>query len=171
MWELDYKECWALKKWYFWTVGLEKTLESPLDCKEIKPVNSKGNQSWIFFGRTDAEAETPILWCEELTHWKRCWCWGRLKAGGEGDERGWDGWMASPTRWTWVWVNSRSWWWTGALACCSLWGRKELDMMEWLNWTELNWNEMVIQSVGKRNKKLRVLKQSREETWRMDWEA
>ena len=64
------------------------------------------------------------------------WCWERLRAGREGDNRGWDGWMASPTRWTWVWVNSRSWWWTGGLACCGPWGRKESDTTEQLNWTE-----------------------------------
>ena len=93
MWELDYKERWAPKNWCFWTVVLEKTLESPLDCKEIQPVYPQGNQSWIFTRRTDAEAETPILWatwCEELTHLKRPWCWERLKSGGEGG-REWDG--------------------------------------------------------------------------------
>ena len=103
--ELDYKESWALKNWCFWTVVLEKTLESPWDCKEIQPVHPKGDQSWVFIGRTDVEAETPIqlaIWCEELTHWKRPWCWERLRAGGEGDDRGWDGWTASPTQWTWV---------------------------------------------------------------------
>ena len=114
MWELDYKESWALKNWCFWTVVWEKTLESPLDCKEIQPAHPKGDQSWVFTGRTDAEAETPILhsatWCEELTHLKRLWCWERLKARGKGDDRGWDGWMASPTQWTWAWVNSGSWW-------------------------------------------------------------
>ena len=96
MWELDYKEIWAPKNWCFWTVVLEKTLESPLDCKEIKPINPKGNQFWIFIGRTDAQAETAILlatWCEEPTQWERPWCWERSKAGGEGDDRGWDGWM------------------------------------------------------------------------------
>ena len=111
-----HKESWALKNLCFWTVVLEKTLESPLDCKEIQPVHSKGNQSWIFIGRTDAEAETPIFWsvlCEELTHLKRPWCWERLKAGGEGDYRGWDDWMASRTQWTWVWASSGSWWGTG----------------------------------------------------------
>ena len=116
IWEFDYKESWVLKNWCFWTVVLEKTLESPLDCKEIQPVHPKGNQSWIFTGRTDVEGETPVLlatWCEELTHLKRSWCWGRSKAGREGDNRGWDGWMASLTQWTWVWVNSGSWWWTG----------------------------------------------------------
>ena len=113
--DLDYKASWALKNWCFWAVVLEKTLESPLDCKEIQPVHPKGNQSWIFIRRTDAEAETPITlttWCEELTHLKRTWCWERLKVG-EGDAREWDGWMASPTQWTWVWANSVSWWWTG----------------------------------------------------------
>ena len=93
---------------------LEKTLESPLDCKEIKPVHPKGNQSWIFLGSTDAEAETPIFWLPDaLTHWKRPWCWERLMAEGEGDDRGWDGWMASLTQWTWISVSSGNWWWTG----------------------------------------------------------
>ena len=218
MWELDSEEGWALKNWWFWTVVLEKTLESPLDCKEIQPVYSEGDQPWDFFGEKDAEAETPVLcpphvkswligkvsdsgrywgqeekgttedeiarwhhwldgresewtpgvgdgqgglvWCDSwgrkesdkterliwsdqmemrntlletgenrvlikwqrtllncllvcfLTHWKRPWCCDRVKAG-EGDGRGWDGWMASLTWWTWVWASSRSWWWTG----------------------------------------------------------
>ena len=115
MWELDHKESWAPKNWCFWIVVLEKAPESPLDFREIKPVNPQGNQSWILTGRTDAETEAPVLlvfWCKELTHWKRLWCWERLKAG-EGDVSGWDGWMASLTQWTWVWVSSGSWWWTG----------------------------------------------------------
>ena len=92
---------------------MEKTLGSPLDCKEIQPVHPKGNQSWIFIRRIDAEAETSILatWCEKLTPWKRPWCWGRFKAG-EGENRGWDGWMSSPTWRAWVWVSSGGWWWT-----------------------------------------------------------
>ena len=113
--ELDCEEGWAPKNWCFWTVVLEKTPESPLDCKEIQPVNSKGDQSWVFIGRTDVEVETPILWPpdnEELTHWRRPWCWERLKTG-EGDNRRWDGWMSSPTQWTWVWINSGNWWGTG----------------------------------------------------------
>ena len=116
MWELDSKESWAPKKWCFWTVILEKTLESPLDCKEIQPVHPKGDQSWVFIGRTDSEAETPVLCSpdddddDKLTHWKRPWCCERLRAGGEGNNRGWDGWMALQTQWTWVWVNSGSWW-------------------------------------------------------------
>ena len=85
--ELDHNEDWAPKNWCFWTMVLEKTLESPLDSKEIKPINPKGDQSWIFIGRTDTKAENPILWigCEELTHWKRHWCWGRLRAGRKGE--------------------------------------------------------------------------------------
>ena len=121
---------------------LEKALESPLDSKEIQPVHPKGDQSWIFTGRTEAEVETPILclatWCEELTHWKRPWCWERLKVGGEGDDRGWDGWMASLTWWTWVWVGLGAGDGQGSLACCSPWGCKELDTTERLNWTELS---------------------------------
>ena len=116
MWELGHKQSWMSKNWCFWTLVLEKTLESPLDCKEIKPVNPKGNQSRIFIGRTDAEAEAPILWPPDAKNWltgKRPWCWERLKAGGERDERGWDGWMASLTQWTWVWASFGSLWWTG----------------------------------------------------------
>ena len=77
-------------------------------------------------------------WCEELTHWKRPWCWERLRTGGEGDNRGWNGWMASLTQWTWVWVDSWVGDGQGGLACCGSWGCKELDTTEWLNWTELN---------------------------------
>ena len=131
---------WALKNWCFWTVVLEKTLESPLDCQKIQPVHPKGNQSWIFIGRTDVEAEnsnTLATWCEELTPWKRPWCWERLKAEGEGGNRRWDGCMASPTWWTWVWVSSGSWWWTGRPGVLQSMCRKELDMTEWLNWTEI----------------------------------
>ena len=82
-------------------------------------------------------SNTLATWCEELTHLKRPWCWERLRARGEGDNRGWDGWMASLTQWTWIWVDSGSWWWTGGLACCSSWGRKESDMTERLNWITL----------------------------------
>ena len=143
MWELDHKESWALKNWCFWTVVLEKTVESPLDCKQIKLVSPKGNQSWIFIGRTDAEVEAPILlatWYEELTHWKRPWSWERLKAGGEGDDRGWAGLIAPPTLWPWVWVNSGSWWWTGKSGVLQSWGRKELGH-DWV--TELNWESEI----------------------------
>jgi len=128
MWELDYNESWAQKNWCFWTAVLEKTLESPLDCKEIQPVHPKGDQSWIFIGRTDAEAETPILWSSETKNWLigKDWCWEGLKVGGEGDDRGWDSWMASPTQWTWVCVNSGSWWWTGRRGVLQFMGSQEV---------------------------------------------
>ena len=90
MWDFNYKESWAPKNWCFWTMVLEKTLESPLDCKEIQPVHPKGNQSWVYIGRTDVKAETNTLanWCKELTHLKRPWFWESLKVGGERDNRG-----------------------------------------------------------------------------------
>ena len=112
MWELDYKESWAPKNCCFWTVVSEKTLESPLDCKEIQPVHPKGSQSWKDWCWS-WNSNTLATWCEELTHLKRPWWWERLKAEGEGDHIGWDGWMASPTQWTWVWVSSGNWRWTG----------------------------------------------------------
>ena len=147
MWELDCEESWAPKNWCFWTVVLEKTLESPLDCKEIQPVHPQGDQSWMFFGRTDPEAETPILWPPhaELTHWKRPWCWEGLGAG-EGDDRGRDGWMVSPTRWTWLWVNSGSWWWTGRPGVLWFTGSQRVGH----DWTELNWG--VLDSEATRSK-------------------
>jgi len=114
MWELDYKESLAQKNWCFWTVVLDKMLESPLDSKEIQPVNPKGDQSWVFIGRTDAEAETPMLWPPDLKSWllEKTLMLGKIEGRRRRDDRGWDGWMASLIQWTWVWVNSRSWWWT-----------------------------------------------------------
>ena len=137
MWELDYKKSWAPKNWCFWTVVLEKTLESPLDCKEINLVNPKGDQSWIFIGRTDGDwnSNTLATWHEEWAHWKRPWFWERLKEGGEGDYRRWDGWMAWPTQWTWVWVNSGSWWWTGRPGVLWFMGLQS-QTTEQLNWTK-----------------------------------
>ena len=110
MWNTDHKEGWALKNRSFWTVVLEKTLQGPLDCKEIQPVHPKGDQSWMFIGRTDAgswSSNTLATWGKELTQWKR------LRARGEEGGRGCDGGMVSPTQWTWVWVNFRRWWRTG----------------------------------------------------------
>ena len=143
MWELDYKESWAPKNWCFWTVVLEKT-ESPLDCKEIQPVHS----GWIRKSVLNSHwkdwcwswnSNTLATWCEEPTHWKRLWCWDRLGAGGEGDDRGWD------AAWHYR-LDGHEFEWTlevgdgqGGLVCCDSWGRKELYMTEWLNWTELNW--------------------------------
>ena len=131
------------KNWCFWTVVLEKTHENPLDCKEIQPVHPKGDKSWVFIGRmntdNDVEAVTPILWppdFRELTHWKRPWCWERLRSGGEGNDRGWDGWMASPTQCTQVWVDSGSWWWTGRPGMLWFMGSQKSDTPEQLNWTD-----------------------------------
>ena len=133
MWELDCEESWVLKNWCFWVVVLEKTLSSPLDCKEIQLVH----QPWVFIGRTDADLKLQYFghWCKELTHLKRPWCWEGLRAGGEGDDRGWNGWMASPTQWTWVWVNSGSWWWTGRAGLLRFMGLQRVGH-DWA--TELN---------------------------------
>ena len=141
MWKLDYRESWALKNWCFWTVVLEKTLESPLDCKEIQPVHPKGDQSWVFIGRTDVEAETPILRPPHVKSWligkdpDAGRDWGQEE---KGMTRGWDGWMASPTRWTWVWVNSGSWWWTGRPGMLQFMVSQRVGH-DWA--TELNWTE------------------------------
>ena len=124
------------------TVVLEKTLESPLDYKEIQPVHSKGDQSWVFIGGTDVKSwnsNTLATWCEELTHWKRAWCWEGLRAGGKVGDRGWDGWMASLTRWTWVWVNLGSWWWTGRPGVLWFLGVTK-SQTQLSDWTELNMN-------------------------------
>ena len=140
MWELDCKESWALKNWCFWTVVLEKTLESPLDCKEIQLVHPKGDQSWVFIGRTDVEAwnsNNLATWREQLTHLKRPWRWERLRAGEEGNDRGWDGRMASLTRWTWDWVNSGCWWWTGKSGVLQSMGSQRVGY-DWANWTDID---------------------------------
>ena len=147
MWGLNYKESWAPKNWCFWTVMLEKTLESPLDCKKIKPVSPKGNQSWIFIGSIDAEAETAIVWLPDWKTWliwKDPDGWERLKAGGEGDDRGWGVWMASPTQWTWVWASPRDGEGQWSLAWCSSWGCKESNMTEQLNNNNRKWKKSLI---------------------------
>ena len=137
-------ESWTVKKaerrsidafelWYW-----RRLLDSPTDCKEIQPVHSKGDQSWVLIGKTDVKAETPVLWPPDVKHWlthlKRPWCWERLRAGEEGDDRGWDGWRASPTQCTWVWVNSGSCWWTGRAWHAAVHGVTKSQT--WLsNWT------------------------------------
>ena len=136
-WELDYEESWVLKNWYFWTVVLEKTLESPLDCKEIQPVHPKGDQFWVFIGRTDNEAETPIIWPPDMKNWL---LENDPDAGKDWrqDKRGWErmvGWHH--------WFNGHEFKQAlgvgdgqRSLACCSPRGHKDLDMTEWLNWTK-----------------------------------
>ena len=107
---------WAPKHWCFWTVMLENIVKSPLDCKEIKTSQSQRKSVLNIHWRDwcwSWNSNTLTTWCDELTHWKRPWCWERLRTGREEDDRGWDCWMASPTQWTWVWISSQSWWWTG----------------------------------------------------------
>ena len=135
--ELDYKESWVPENWCFWTVVLEKTLESPLDCKEIQPVYPKGDQSWIFIGRTDAETETPVIWPPDMKNWliwkdpdaMKDWRWE------EKGTAGWDGGMASLTRWTWVWVSSGRCCWTGKAGVLQSMGLQRVGQ-DWA--TELN---------------------------------
>ena len=140
--ELDYKESWALKNWCFWTVVLEKTLESPLDCKEIQPVHPKGDKFWVFIGRTDVEAETLILWPPDAKSWL-IWKdpdagkdWGREEKGmTEDDVVGWH-----------HWLNGHGFGWTsgvgdgqGGLACCGSWGCKESEMTDWTELISFSW--------------------------------
>ena len=139
MWELDREQSWAPKNWCFWTVVLEKTLESPLDCKEIQPVHSKGAQSWVFFWGNDAEAEAPVLWPPHA----KSWVIGKDPDAGrdweqeekETTEDGVAGWYHR--------LDGQEFGWTpgvgdgqGGLACCNSWGHKELVTTEQLNWTE-----------------------------------
>ena len=135
MWELDCKQSWGPKNWCFWTVVLEKTFESPLDCKEIKPVNPKGNQSWIFIGRTDAEAEAPILWPPDVKNWVtgkgpdagKDWRW-KEKGMTEDEMVGWHH-QLDGHEFEQALADGQ-----GSLACSSPWGHKESDTTECLNW-------------------------------------
>ena len=134
MWELDYKESWALKNWCFRAVVLEKTLESPFDSREIKPVNPKETQPWIFTRRTDAEAEAPVLCPPDA---EGCLIGKDPDAGKdwrreEKSTTGWDGWMASLTQWTWVWASCRRWWRTGKPGVLQSMGSQS-GVTEWLN--------------------------------------
>ena len=144
MWELDYKESGAPKNWGFWTMVLEKTLESPLDCKEIQSVHPKGNQSWILLEGLMLKLELQYVGhlMRRADSFERPWCWVSLRAGGEGDNRGWDGWMASPTQWTWVWMNSGSWWWTGSPGMLHGFAKVRHNWATELNWTDLNWTDL-----------------------------
>ena len=141
MWELDYKESWVLKNWCFWTVVLERLLRVPCTAR-------RSNQSILKKINPEYSLEGLMLklklqyFGKELTHWKRRRCWERLKAGGDGDNREWDGWVASPTQWTWVWVDSGSWWWTGKPGMLQSMGSQRVghDWVAELNWTELDQN-------------------------------
>ena len=150
MWELDCEESWVPKNWCFWTVVLEKTLASPLDCKEIQPVHPKGDQSWVFIERTNVEAETPTLWPPDAKSWligkdpDAGKDWGQVEKGmTEKEMAGWH-----------HWLDGRESQWTpgvgygqGGLVCCDSWGCKELDTTEWLNWTELIYLSIYIPSL------------------------
>ena len=133
------RSCLTRKNWCFWTVVLERTLESPMDCKEIQPVHSKGAQSWVFFGRNDAKAETPVLWPPHVKSW--------LIGTDSGAGRDWGQEEKDEmARWH-HWLNGGEFEWTlevgigqGSLACCGSWGHKESDTTEWLNWIEHYWS-------------------------------
>ena len=172
MWELDYKESWAPKNWCFWTVVLEKTLESPLVCKQIQPVHPKGDQSWVFTGRTDVEAETAILWPPDAKSWlfgkdsDAGRDWGQEKKGMREDEMAW--WhhqlKLKLSQTPGVWVNSGSWWWTGRPGVLQFMGSQRVghDWATELNWTGPPWwlsgkrfhlpmqetQEMLVRSLG-----------------------
>ena len=144
MWELDCEEGWTPKNWCVWTVVLEKTLESPWDCKEIQRIHSEGDQPWDFFGRNDAKAEIPVLWPPHAKSWligkdsDAGRDWGQEEKGTTEDEmarwhHGLDG---RESEWTAAVGDGQ-----GGLVHCDSWGRKESDMTERLNWTELNWTE------------------------------
>ena len=143
VWELDHKESWTQMNWYFWTVGLENILESPLDYMDINPVNPKENQSWIFIERTDAEAETPVLWPPDAKNWLigkdpdagKDWGWEE-KGMTEDEMVGSPTIWWPPTRWTWVWVNSGSWWWTGRPGVLQSMGSQSRTRLS--DWTEPN---------------------------------
>ena len=138
MWKLDYKESCASKNWWFLTVVLKKTLESPLDCKEIQPVNSKGNQSWISL--EGLMLKLKLQYIGHLMWWtgslEKTLMLGKIKGRRRRDNRGQDGWMASPIGWTWVWVIFRSWWWTGKPGVLQSMESQKVRH-DWM--TELNW--------------------------------
>ena len=168
MWELGYKESWALKNWCVWTVVLEKTLDSPLNWKEIQPVHPKGDQSWVFMGETNAEAETPIFWPPDV---KNCFIgkdpnagedWRQEKKGTTEDEMvGWHHWLNGHEFEQVPGVGDGQ----GSLVCCSPWGRKESDMTEQLNWTnEAEQASLVTQSV----KNLPAIRETG--VWSLGWE-
>ena len=137
MWELECEESWAPKNWCFWTVVLEKTLESPLDCKEIQPVRPKGNQSWIFIGRTEAKAETPILWLPDVRadSFEKILMLEKIEGRTRRGRRRMR-WFDGITNWkTWVWASSGGWWWTGRPGVLqSMGSQSQTWLSEWTDW-------------------------------------
>ena len=131
-WRVDAFELWC---WRLLRVPWTARRSNQSTLKEISPEYSLEG---LMLKRNSS---TLATWCEELTHLKRPWCWARLKAGGEGDDRGWDGWMVSLTQWTWVWASSGSWWWTGRTGMLQSMGSQKVRL-DWVNWTELNWTEL-----------------------------
>ena len=142
MWELDYKKSWALRNWCFWTVVLDKTLESPWTARRskqsiLKEISPEYSLEGLML---KLKLQSLATWCKELTHLQwLCW-WERFKARGEGDDRGWGGWMTSPIQWTWDWVSSGSWWWTGEPGVLQSM-ESQIVGYDWV--TELNWNKLV----------------------------
>ena len=141
LWELDHKEGWALKNWYFWLWCWRRLLRVPWTARRsnqsiLKEISPEYSLEGLML-QLKPQHFGHLMWRTDSS--KKPWCWERLKVGGEGDKRGWDGWMASLTQWTWVWAIYGSWWWTGKPGVLQPWGLKELDTTEWLNWTELNW--------------------------------
>ena len=140
MWELDCEESWVLENWYFCTVVLEKTLENPMDCKEIQPVHSKGDQSWVFFGRNDAKAKALVLWLPHVKNWligkdsDAGRDWGQEEKGMTEDEMA--GWHHRHNGCEFEWTLGVGYGQRG-LACCDSWGRKKSDTTKWLNWTDI----------------------------------
>ena len=136
------KECFLISPWYLWTLHSEIYIFPFLLCFSLPFFSQlflRPPQTVILLFCWNSN--TLVTWCKELDHWKRLWCWERLRAGGEGDDRGWDGWMASPTQWTWVWVNSGSWWWTGRPGMLWFMGSQRVGQ-DWV--TELNWTDIFI---------------------------
>ena len=142
IWELDYKESGAMKNWWFWMWCWRRLLRVPWTARRsnwsiIKEISPEYSLEGLML-----KLQYLATWWEELTHWKRPWCWERLKAGGEGDNRGWDGWMPSPTRWIWIWLGFRSWWWTGRPGVLQSVGSQRVrhDWVTELNWSNYPWH-------------------------------
>ena len=138
-WEFDHKEVWVLKNWCFWTVVLKKTLESSLDFKEIKPVNPKGHEPWMLLEGLVLKLKLQyfghLMWRADSL--EKTLKLGKIEGKRRSGQQRMSGWMASPTQWTWVWVNSGSWWWTGRPGVLWFMGSQRVGH-DWSNWTELN---------------------------------